>query len=244
MPPKARFTPKWVCIGVLAFAAGAAVTAASAQPVLSHEAMSERLQACISCHGKEGRTINQEYLPRIAGKPAGYLFNQLMNFRDGRRNNAAMTHLLRPLSDAYLLEIAAYFSELEIPYPPPDIAKASTETLKLGESLVLRGDPARKLPACAACHGSPLTGVAPSIPGLLGLPTAYLSAQLGAWRAGQRHAQAPDCMGEMAKALSPQDVSAVTAWLSSQPVPSNSKPTASVAALGAPLPLRCGGMPQ
>ena len=125
-----------------------------------------------------------------------------------------------------------------------DVAKASTETLKLGEALVLRGDPSRKLPACAACHGSPLTGVAPAIPGLLGLPTAYLSAQLGAWRAGQRHAQSPDCMGEMAEALSPQDVNAVTAWLSSQPVPSNSKPTASIAALGAPLPLRCGGVPQ
>ena len=219
-------------------------THAQAQAPLSRETMTERLQPCISCHGKEGRTINQEYLPRIAGKPAGYLFNQLMNFRDGRRNNAVMTHLLQPLSDAYLREIATYFSELEIPYPSPEAAKASTETLKLGETLVLRGDPSRKLPACAACHGSPLTGVAPAIPGLLGLPTAYLSAQLGAWRAGQRHAQAPDCMGEMAKALSPQDVSAVTAWLSSQPVPSNSKPTASIAALGAPLPLRCGGVPQ
>jgi len=236
---------QWTRLMVFTFAAAVLTTPSSAEPVLSHEAMTERLQACISCHGKEGRTINQEYLPRIAGKPAGYLFNQLMNFRDGRRkNNAVMTHLLQPLSDAYLREIAAYFSELEIPYPSPDVAKASTETLKLGESLVLRGDPARKLPACAACHGSPLTGVAPAIPGLLGLPTAYLSAQLGAWRAGQRHAQSPDCMGEMAKALSPQDVGAVTAWLSSQPVPSNSKPTASIAALGAPLPLRCGGVAQ
>ena len=62
--------------------------------------MTERMQACISCHGKAGRTINREYLPRIAGKPAGYLFNQLLNFRDGRRNNAVMTHLLQPLSVA------------------------------------------------------------------------------------------------------------------------------------------------
>ncbi len=238
-----RFTNFLRCISAAALLAVAS-TSLQAQTVLSHEAMTERLQACISCHGKEGHTVNKEYLPRIAGKPAGYLFNQLMNFRDGRRNNAVMTHLLQPLSGAYLREIAAYFSELEIPYPAPDVASASAESLKLGETLVLRGDPARKLPACAACHGSPLTGVAPAIPGLLGLPTAYLSAQLGAWRAGQRHAQTPDCMGEMSKALSPQDVSAVTAWLSSQPVPSNSKPTESIAALGAPLPLRCGGVPQ
>ena len=196
---------------------------------------------CISCHGKEGRTINAEYLPRIAGKPAGYLFNQLMNFRDGRRNNTAMSHLLQPLSDAYLREIAEYFSALELPYPAPQSALASAEILRRGEALVLRGDASVKLPACAACHGLPLTGVVPAIPGLLGLPSAYLSAQLGAWRAGQRRAHAPDCMARIAKALSPADLSAVAAWLSAQPLPSPAKP---VAKLDAPLPLQCGGVPQ
>lgn len=212
-----------------------------AQAPLTHDAMTGRLGACISCHGKEGRTINAEYLPRIAGKPAGYLFNQLMNFRDGRRNNAAMSHLLRPLSDAYLREIADYFSALEFPYPAPQSAVASAEALRRGEALVLRGDASRKIPACVACHGSPLTGVSPAIPGLLGLPGAYLSAQLGAWRAGQRRAHAPDCMAGVAKALSPEDVSAVAAWLSAQPVPSLAKPFAK---LDAPLPLKCGGVPQ
>ena len=212
-----------------------------AQAPLTHDAMTERLGACISCHGKEGRTINAEYLPRIAGKPAGYLFNQLMNFRDGRRNNTAMSHLLQPLSDAYLREIAEYFSALELPYPAPQSAVASAEILRRGEALVLRGDASRKLPACAACHGLPLTGVTPAIPGLLGLPGAYLSAQIGAWRAGQRRAHAPDCMADVAKALSPEDVSAVAAWLSAQPVPSPAKP---IAKLGASLPLKCGGVPQ
>jgi len=212
-----------------------------AQAPLTHDAMTERLDACISCHGKEGRTINAEYLPRIAGKPAGYLFNQLMNFRDGRRNNTAMSHLLQPLSDAYLREIAEYFSALELPYPAPQSALASAAILRRGEVLVLRGDASLKLPACAACHGLPLTGVAPAIPGLLGLPSAYLSAQLGAWRAGQRRAHTPDCMAGVAKALSPADVSAVAAWLSAQPVPSPAKP---IAKLDAPLPLQCGGVPQ
>ncbi len=39
-----------------------------------------------------------------------------------------------------------------------------------------------------------MTGRAPFIPGLLGLPRDYLNAQLGAWRNGQRHASPPDCM--------------------------------------------------
>lgn len=207
----------------------------------SHVEMTERMGACIACHGKEGRTINAEYLPRIAGKPAGYLFNQLVNFRDGRRNNATMSHLLQPLSDAYLREIAEYFSALDLPYASPQMSSASTDTLRRGETLVLRGDATRKLPACAACHGTPLTGVTPAIPGLLGLPGAYISAQLGAWRAGQRKAHAPDCMAELAKALQPDDISAVAAWLAAQPVPTPAKP---VSALDAPLPLRCGGVSQ
>ena len=225
---------------VLALTASFFMTTAASDAAPAAD-LGERLAACIACHGKEGRTINAEYLPRIAGKPAGYLFNQLMNFRDGRRNNAAMSHLLQPLSDTYLREIAAYFSALDLPYPAPAASKATADALRRGETLVLRGDATRKLPACAQCHGTPLTGVSPAIPGLLGLPSACISAQLGAWRAGQRRAHTPDCMASVAKALSPEDISAVAAWLSAQPLPSPAKP---MAKLDAPLPVQCGGVPQ
>lgn len=216
-----------------------AALANSAPPILPLSAtdMSERMQACTACHGKEGRTTNTEYLPRIAGKPAGYLFNQLISFRDGRRNNAAMAHLLQPLSDRYLREIAHYFSSLDYPYPAPMVPEATAEVLHHGEALVKRGDPARKLPACAQCHGETMTGVVPAIPGLLGLPATYLRSQLGAWRVGQRHAQAPDCMAEIAKKLTPADINAVASWLSSQSVPANGKPAALLPAL---TPLQCG----
>lgn len=224
---------------VLALTASFFMTTAASDAAPAAD-LGERLAACIACHGKEGRTINAEYLPRIAGKPAGYLFNQLMNFRDGRRNNAAMSHLLQPLSETYLREIAEYFSALDLPYPAPAASKATANELRRGETLVLRGDATRKLPACAQCHGTPLTGVSPAIPGLLGLPSAYISAQLGAWRAGQRRAHTPDCMASVAKALSPEDISAVAAWLSAQPLPSPAKP---MAKLDAPLPVQCGGVP-
>ena len=81
--------------------------------------MARRMQACIPCHGREGRATAEGYFPRIAGKPAGYLFNQLVHFRDGRRVNAAMGYLVQHLSDDYLREIAEWFSRQELPYPPP-----------------------------------------------------------------------------------------------------------------------------
>ena len=197
------------------------------------------MKACVVCHGEEGRATNHGYFPRIAGKPASYLFNQLVNFRDGRRKNATMTYLVDQMSDAYLREIAEYFAGLELPYPPPQTTGASPATLSRGEQLVRQGDAGRGIPACSSCHGDAMTGVAPAIPGLLGLSRDYILSQFGAWRNGQRHAIEPDCMGEVARRLSEEDVGAMAMWLSSQPVRTGVAPAGSRAR---PLPVKCGGI--
>ena len=204
--------------------------------------MAKRMQACTTCHGAQGVTSNQAYFPRIAGKPAGYLFNQMQNFKEGRRHYGLMVGMVEHLSDAYLMEMAQYFAALDLPYPPPTPVKAGTSSvsLALGKTLALQGDKTRSIPACTACHGAALMGVQPAIPALLGLPRDYLAAQLGAWQTGLRRAHAPDCMGRIAKLLSPADVDALAHWLASQPVPTFSKPAAS---LPAPLTEKCGGVP-
>jgi cytochrome c553 len=207
-----------------------ACTAHAAPP--APDTMAQRVQACTACHGEQGRAAADGYYPRIAGKPAGYLFNQLTGFRDGRRHYALMVNLIEPLSgpagEAYLREIAAHFAAIDLPYPAPQPPTASPEMLARGRTLALQGDAALGVPACAACHGSALIGVQPATPGLLGLPRDYVNAQLGGWRTGNRRALAPDCMAEVAKALAPQDIGAVSQWLAAQPVP-------------APAPKPCGG---
>jgi len=102
--------------------------------------MAQRTLACVACHGKEGRAGPDGYYPRLAGKPAGYLYNQLLNFRDGRRHYGLMTGLVQPLSDAYLMEMAQYFSAQSLPYPAPLATVASRETLAQGRALVMQGD--------------------------------------------------------------------------------------------------------
>jgi cytochrome c553 len=197
---------------------------APAAPLAFQDSMAQRTLACTNCHGKEGRAGPDGYYPRIAGKPAGYLYNQLLNFREGRRHYGLMAGLLDTLSDEYLYEIALHFSNLDAPYPAPQRATAPAEVLQRGRELALQGDAERGVPACARCHGAALTGVEPNTPGLLGLSRDYLNAQLGAWRTGQRRALAPDCMADVARRLSPEDLSAVTAWLSSEALPRDAKP--------------------
>jgi len=200
--------------------------------------MAQRLLACTGCHGQDGRAARDGYYPRIAGKPAAYLFRQLRAFRDGQRPYAPMKHLLAPLDDAYLRDIATHFASLQLPYAAQPPSRVDAATLHRGEALARHGDAAQDVPACQACHGSALTGIGADVPGLLGLPVDYLNAQLGAWRTGARHAEAPDCMAQIARRLAPQDVHALAHWLAAQPVPADARAEAR-----APVraPMRCGG---
>jgi len=223
----------------LAIAALALVPAqARAEAVVPFEdTMVQRLLACTGCHGKDGRAASDGYHPRIAGKPAGYLFRQLRAFRDGQRPYALMTNLLAPLDDAYLQQIANYFATLKLPYAAPQPPRADAATLRHGQALVQQGDATRQIPACQACHGAALSGMGADVPGLLGLPVDYLNAQLGAWRTGARRAETPDCMAQIAQRLQPQDVNALAHWLAAQPVPAQLAPETP-----RPAPMRCGSM--
>jgi cytochrome c553 len=142
-------------------------------PATFEDSMAQRVLACTACHGDQGRAGPDGYYPRLAGKPAGYLYHQLLNFRDGRRHYGLMTRMVDPLSDAYLLEIAQHFSSLELPYPPPAPVTASParaaprrNNLRAREmrragcrpacSAMARSSPAwrRTFRACSACRAT------------------------------------------------------------------------------------------
>ena len=212
---------------------------AAERPAVLPDTMAQRTIACASCHAKPD--VNDAFFPRISGKPAGYLYNQLRNFREGRRTYPLMTYMVDHLPDPYLREIAEYFSAQHLPAPAAQAVSAAPAVLERGRVLVTQGDAAVKVPACIACHGEKLTGVQPSIPGLAGLPRDYVNAQFGAWRNKVRHAQAPDCMAVIAARLTLADVNAISSWLATQPVDAAARPADAVAR---PLPLSCGSAPD
>ena len=219
-------------------------TTAAASSTTTHQLpdMAERAKACTGCHGPEGVATAEGFFPRIAGKPAGYLFNQLRHFRDHTRRFKGMNHLVENLSDDYLHAFADYFAALELPYPEPARQKLSQAERDRAQKLVREGDAALQVPACASCHGDSLTGVRPAVPGLLGLPRDYLAAQMGAWRNDLRHAQAPDCMATIAHRLAPTDVAALAGWLASQPVVNGGKPASGASIDHANAQLECGSI--
>lgn len=227
-----------VCLCAALVHPAIAQPASSPAPLtLPPNTMEERVRACVNCHGEAGKGTDRPYFPRLAGKPAGYLFNQLVAFREGRRQYAPMNYLLAYLPDEYLQAMARYYADAQIPYAAPPAATVSENVLRRGQQLVRQGDPARQIPACTACHGPNLSGREPGIPGLIGLRSDYISAQLGAWRYGTRTAIEPDCMQLIAARMTEQDVAAVAAWLSSMPIPSETRPLARSADA---LPLKCG----
>jgi cytochrome c553 len=229
---------RWL-FGILAVLLAGSAAAAPADR--APDTMAARVLACAACHGAQGQGTNDDYFPRLAGKPSGYLYNQLTAFRDGRRKYPPMNYLLEYLPDAYLRDIAEYFAAERPAFPTIEPSSASKAVLEAGHRLVTEGDAKREIPACAGCHGPSFTGMEPAIPGLLGLHASYISAQLGAWRYGTRTAAAPDCMQIVAGHLTEQDVTAIAAWLSSLPAPADPSPAA---AGSLPMPLGCGSVPN
>src|SRR6201996_4394723 len=125
------------------------------------DTMAARVEACTPCHGNKGEGTSDVYFPRLAGKPAGYLYNQLLAFKNGRRKYPPMNYLLDYRAEPYLQEIADYFASQHPPLPAVAPSDVSPDVLRHGQDLVTHGDASRQIPACASCHGPTLTGMEP-----------------------------------------------------------------------------------
>lgn len=240
-PARAHRVIAWLA---LALVAGIPLASATDRPAsTTHPAIPDTIQqrakACTSCHGEHGEGApDSNDGPRLAGKPAGYLLLQLRYFQSGQRKNVAMEYVLRELDVDYMRKLADYFADQQVAYRQPPLPKVPAAILQRGEQLALHGDPAIGVPACNSCHGDKLTGVQPLIPGLIGLSSDYLQAELIAWRNQTRAAKEPFCMGVVANRLRATDVIAVSDWLASQTPAADMKPEPANAHT-APLPGWC-----
>jgi cytochrome c553 len=68
--------------------------------------------SCAACHGQKGISANPAW-PNLAGQKALYLKNQIIAFRDGARQNAMMSPMVKSLSDEDAANVAAYYESLK-----------------------------------------------------------------------------------------------------------------------------------
>lgn len=170
---------------------------------------------CASCHGERGEGMREAGFPRLAGLSAPYLQAQLLHFQRGQRDNPVMAPMAKPLSAQEIEALAQYYASMPAPTQAPIPEPApSPALLRAGARLVRDGRWADDIPACTACHGKSLGGLAQAFPPLTGQPAPYISAALTQWRSGARRGDPNDLMGAVARRLSDDDIAAVSTYLS------------------------------
>jgi len=92
----------------------------AAAPALAADAAAGRLKAraCAVCHGPIGVSVALD-APNLAGQPARYLATQLRAYRSGARQHEVMSVMAKPLTDAEIDDLAAWFSSLKFTVEPP-----------------------------------------------------------------------------------------------------------------------------
>lgn len=95
----------------IAGAAGLAVLALGAAPVLAQPAADTgRYVAanCANCHGTQG--VAQAPMPSLAGLKKEYLVEQMRAFREGKRPATIMHQIAKGYSDAQIEAVAEFYA--------------------------------------------------------------------------------------------------------------------------------------
>lgn len=219
---------------ILALAAAAACTPATNRTGEAFTADGELIamsggeggpgNACFSCHGLDGAGDGVS-VPRLAGLDAGYLLKQLSDYADSRRADPVMTPIASWLDDEDQRAVAAWYASM----PPP----AGPDSTPPPPDIYLAGDPARRVAACASCHGVDGRGLGPGNPAIAGQPAAYTLDQLQRWKKAQRRNDPRSVMTDAAAGLTGTEMRTIAAWLEhapTAPLPASDAATASAAA--------------
>jgi cytochrome c553 len=102
-------------VRVAAASAFAIASAASAQTAPTRPAA---LGQCSTCHGVNGMSMLPN-APHLAGQPQIYLVEQLKAYRSGKRSNEVMSVIAKPLSDADIDALAAWYAAIKFEVKSP-----------------------------------------------------------------------------------------------------------------------------
>ena len=169
---------------IISTAASGQERAATAKPDLA-KARQIAGQVCAACHGADGNSVAAAN-PNLEGQDADYITLQLAHFKAGIRTNPTMQAMAASLSDDDMRSLGAYYAQQK----PKGLAAKDPSLVKSAQQLWRGGDAANGVPACSACHSPTGAGIPKNFPRLAGQYADYTYAQLKAFKAGERGADA------------------------------------------------------
>lgn len=179
-----------------------------AAPAADIEAGKAKSATCAACHGADGNSSNPIW-PSLAGQHASYLYKQLTDFKQGRRNNPTMTGMVATLTDEDMKNLAAYFESQKL--KPVAFDGKMIET---GENIYRGGITAASIAACMGCHSPTGEGNGPAgWPSLKGQHPEYIVAQLQAFRQGARANDPNSMMRGISARMSDTEMQSVAAYI-------------------------------
>lgn len=148
---------------------------------------------CVGCHGVNGNS-SMPGTPSLAAQNARYIYLQLRDFQEGRRENPMMSPMVAGMSRAEMQELANYFSKQKL---TSKNFKADPDKAKLGQA---KADET----LCAMCHLGEFVGQN-EIPKVAGQNFDYVVKTLKDFKAKNRTNDAGN-MTSVASTLSEQDI--------------------------------------
>ncbi len=132
---------------------------------------------CATCHGANGRS-DMPGTPVLAGQHSFYTITQLFLFREGRRDNEAMTAVAKTMKDADMRGFADFIGTLPAVPPPAPAQPPDAARMRHGQELAQQH-------RCFFCHGNDFSG-GQQVPRIGGQHEDYLRAALQGFKSGKR----------------------------------------------------------
>ncbi len=158
---------------------------------------------CARCHGDYGISDDGDIdTPGLASQNAVYMFKQLRDYKFKRREDRDMYRRARRLETQQMIDIAIWYESQGA--PEVDVEKIAALAVP---TLVTKGDPSRRIPACATCHsdtdGNRVRGINPR---LVGKSAEYVTGTLEDFRDGSRRNDPGAIMRVIARRLTDDDI--------------------------------------
>ncbi|MET3440467.1 cytochrome c553 [Variovorax paradoxus] len=192
----------------MTFLASAAPPASAQGTQATQGAYAQRYAAvCASCHGANGRS-DMAGTPVLAGQHSFYAITQLFLFREGRRDNPAMSAVAKTMKDEDLRGFSEFIATLPAVPAPPPAAPPDAARMARGQALA-------QTHRCVICHGADLSG-GQQVPRIAQQREDYLQMTLHGFRTGKRPGYT-QAMTEALSGIPPEDLDTLAYYVARFP---------------------------